>query len=192
MRRRIGLGSQYFIGSDFIRKGWSFCLLGFAAVIFSFLTCGLNPVFAQDGLTIYSVEVLEDKSNSDYTIYDYQEGSLTEKYYKLSLDFDYMDSKYSYVTWDRAGDSVGVTLINHEETFGYSSESKGSRTTNVEADIKSLLFDTLSSDDNGGAILNENSTSFSISSVFISNSATQNGGAIYNSGGLSKMERLST
>ncbi|HBX35434.1 MAG TPA: hypothetical protein DEF63_06760, partial [Cyanobacteria bacterium UBA11440] len=194
MRKKDNLSELYFAGLSRLKEGCRFALpLIFSMSLFAG-TCMNSVTLADEPTTqassIYTANEIIDSNFADYSVYEYVNGTLTPKYYQISINADYLNSKYSYINWVSQNSGLKIGLPVSDSYLGYSSDSMAdSRLEELTDNVLSLLFDSFSSE-NGGAIYNSSNENYNIKSGFIQNSATSSGGAIYNEGSLGEISSI--
>ena len=128
MRKKGNLSELYFAGLSRLKEGCRFALplifsmSLFAGICMNSTTFADEPV-AQDS-SIYTANEITDSNFADYSVYEHVNGILTPKYFQVSINTDYLNSKYSYVNWVSQNSGLKIGLPISDIYLGYSSDSK--------------------------------------------------------------------
>ena len=127
MRKRFHLSEQYFRSLCCID-----CVVRFIQplllVLFCLLFFSLEHFVYADEIDTQSNSILKssqvsDASFADYSKYEDVDGSLSLVHYKILIDADVLNSKYSYVNWTIQQSGLKVGLPVSDICIGYSSNS---------------------------------------------------------------------
>lgn len=158
MRKKGNLSELYFAGLSRLKEGCRFALPLILSMSLFTGTCMNSTTLADEPTTqassIYTANEITDSSFADYSVYEYINGTLTQKYYQISINTDYLNSKYSYVNWVSQNSGLKIGLPISDIYLGYSSDSMADvRLEEMTENVLSLLFEGFS-EDKGGAIYN--------------------------------------